>query len=363
MNQTINRRVQWAPLVLYLALALFTSGASALAAAEISHTAPEGNYIPGFRINLDAAIQSDGGLLTARCYFKTKNDQNFAFVDMFDKGNGNYQAVLPAPWVNSEAVEYLFVAVDKDKKVARSQVYTLEEGQTEEAAQWKDASQVKEVRLDTMQEGIEDCELLRRQLRTNHGRKLPEFQTADEANPLTVQTEMNTAEVPMNGFYDRAVITEVADSAKYGAAAIGATAGWSTAAIVGTGVAAAAVVGGTAVALSGGGGGGGGNKQPEDLTERTITGPWSVTGNSIYDWTTSGDMNFNDNGSFTYNLHSILPDNSTTDSVGNGQWTLVGTTLTLNFDGGAVYNGTASGDSDAFTMVDNNIGWTLYFSR
>jgi len=257
MKHTTKKHAGWTLLLLILTLAFFAGG-SAAQAAVINHTAPADKYIPGFRVLLDAGINSPIGLLAARCYFKTKGDKNFAFVDMFDKGGGKYQAVLPAPWVNSEAVEYLFLAVDKEKKVTRSPVYTIEEGQTQEAAAWKDAGQVKEVRIDTMQEKIEDCEAVRRQLLKNHGKNLPKYQTAKSGDALAIQTEINKDLVPLNGFYDNAAISQVAKGAQYGLGADGLYqsgsifAGHSTAFWVGTGV---VVAGGTALALSGGGGG------------------------------------------------------------------------------------------------------------
>jgi hypothetical protein len=171
---------------------------------------------------------------------------------MSDKGGGNYQAVLPAPRVNSEAVEYLFITVDKDKKVTRSQRYTLKEGQTRETGQWKDTGQVKEVRHDTLQESTGDCEQLCRQLRAIYGKNLPRFQTVDEADTLKVQTEINS------GFYDKAIITEVADNAKIdGGVSLVNAGGHSTAFWVGAGVLGASAVGGAIAAFSGGGGGGG----------------------------------------------------------------------------------------------------------
>jgi hypothetical protein len=261
---------------------------SALAADKVTHTPPEGKYIPGFRIQLDVEIQESTDLLAARCYFKTKQDQNFAFTDLFNQGGGKFKAVLPAPWINSKAVEYLFVAVDKDKQVTRTPLFVLEEGQTKEATAWQDASQVKEVRLDTMQEAIEDIEAIHRQLKNNYRDRLPEYQSTDSADSLMVQTELSKEVMPLNGFYDKAVVTEVADNAKYGFMADGlytpeqiaaaeaagvptAKTGMSTAAKVGIGiVAVAAIAAGVAVAASGSSSddhGGGGT----DVTSRNVT--------------------------------------------------------------------------------------------
>lgn len=392
-----NWRFKLILLILPFALAFPVGIFFALAATDINHTAPGGKYVPGFRIQLDVGIQNSADLLAARCYFKTKQDQNFAFVDLFDQGGGKFKAVLPAPWLNSEAVEYLFVAVDKKKSVARSPLFVLEEGKTKEAAKWKDANQIEEVRLDRAQEAAENCEAVRRQLVKNHGKKLPKFQSVDNADPLMVQTELSKDLVPLNGFYDQAVITEVADSARYGfmagnlysaeqIAAAGSSAWWSspTAMIVG-GVAVAGGV--VALASGGGGGGGGGTKEicgdgidndgdglidegcstvPEQLTSGTILGNWNVTGSRPDGYAMDGKFNFKDNGVFTYNTTSYYPSGEAYDNpTGDGTWTLNGSYLTLvtNETNGAGFAGTASGNSNAFSLYSPDNEFTLYLVR
>ncbi|MFZ2632013.1 MAG: lipocalin family protein, partial [Desulfosalsimonadaceae bacterium] len=276
---------------------------------------------------------------------------------------------LPAPSAATTQIEYLFLAVNQANQVVRSQNFTL----------YQDAN-----------------------------KKTPAWQNIPKEGEIRVSIELDKAPTQLMGFSDNVTIDVVESGARFGvvallyhavtdsdskeaaamssetgasstavtsaASATGATSagvitagtvGWSTAAIVGVGIGAAAVAGGTAAAVSGGGGGGGGgggHDEPQDLTEKTIEGNWNVSGSSTFGWTTSGNITFNENGSYTYVLHDKAPDQPVTDDSGSGTWTLVGTTLTLNFDAGAVYNGTATGDSDAFTMVSDN-GWTLNFAR
>src|SRR6056297_662772 len=96
-RKKMRRKETWpCKLILFFltfALAMPMGPMSALAAAKINHTPPAENYIPGFRINLDVEIQDSQDLLATRCYFKTKQDQNFAFTDLFDQGDGTYKAV------------------------------------------------------------------------------------------------------------------------------------------------------------------------------------------------------------------------------------------------------------------------------
>ena len=398
MKQKRKWHFKWILFFLSFALAFPVGDFSAMAAGKITHTQPEGTYVPGFRIQLDVEIEGDADLLATRCYFKTKQDRNFAFTKLVSQGNGTYKTVLPAPWLNSEAVEYLFVAVDKDKKVTRTPLFVLEEGETQEAAAWQDASQVKELRIDTMQETVEDCEVVRRQLKNNHRNRLPRYQIAEDADPLMVQTELGKELVPLNGFYDAAVVTEVADSEKYGfmvenlyntqtvaatgssagaatasastaAVTAGAATGWSTAAIVGVGLGVAAVAGGAAVAINNSDDDddnhGGGNNEPQDLTEKTIAGDWNVTGSRPDGYTMRGDFTLKDNGVFTYNTISATPTGEESTQAGDGTWTLNGTYLSLvvNATNGAGFEGTAVGDSNAFSLYSADNEFTLYLTR
>lgn len=361
-------------MMLFLSFALVVpmGPMSALAAAKINHTPPAENYIPGFRINLDVEVQDSADLLAARCYFKTRQDDNFAFTDLFSKGDGLYQAVLPAPWVNSEAVEYLFVTVDPDKKVSRSPLFVIEEGQTEEAATWKDASEVEQVRLDKAQEAIEDYEVLRRQLKTRHRNNLPEYQSVESTDTLTVQTELSKQAVPLNGFYDTAIITEVADSVKYGfmvkdlysakqiaaAEAAGvptASAGMSTLTKVGIGVLAVGAAGAVVAAAdsgsgssSGGGGGGGGGGGTTDLTADSILGSWNFSGQRRDGVNRSGTIEFRENGTQTF---TVTDADGQSDGSGSGSWQLSDSTLTIDFSGHmSGWIGTVSGNSTSFTL-------------
>ena len=85
------------------------SAATTAAKVVIDHQSPGDRYIPGFRIQLDVTIKNDQGLLATRCYFKAKNDKAFTFVNMRNIKSGEYRAILPSPWLNSEFIEYLFL--------------------------------------------------------------------------------------------------------------------------------------------------------------------------------------------------------------------------------------------------------------
>lgn len=152
-----------------------------------------------------------------------------------------------------------------------------------------------------------------------------------------------------------AVIAALESSAPAKAAAVGSVTGAASTGISGWaiagGVAAVAAVGaGAAVAVSSSSSSDDGGST---LTSRTILGNWNFSGTSKYGSSDSGTMVFYDNGRITANGRN---------SKGSGSWSLSGTNLTIHWDAGAVYNGTASGNSNRFTMVSSN-GWTLNFSR
>lgn len=278
---------------------------SAAAPTEIKHDAPK-DFIPGFRINLDAEIKDDVGILTSRCYFKAKKDKSFIFVSMLSKGGSDYQATLPAPWLNSEAIDYVFVVVNNDKKVVRTEVFTMQERETEEAASWQDLSEVKDIRVDTAQETIEEYELIRQELNSNYGDKLPAWQTAETSGQLTAMSELQQAPTHLKGYYDSLLVTEASDSAKYGllaeglypesaitaaggesviASATGATTAGTVSAASGIGMGAiiggAAVVSAAALGVSAGGGDDSGSSSSASSTTTSSSSDGTVTSRNV----------------------------------------------------------------------------------
>ena len=362
---------------------MICTGMAQASTTKVEHKAPKEKYIPGFRINLDTKITDKAGLLVERCYFKTKNDKNFAFVNMVNKGGSDYQATLPAPFVNSEAVNYLFVVVNKRKEVTRTQMYTIEEGETKEAATWKDINEVKEIRVDEAQEMAEKYLSLYNRAKDNYAKDLPRYQTSTNNTALQINTELSRDLVPLNGFYDAAVVTEVASSAKYGflaenlypadavaanggagatgavtAGTVTATAGGlSTGAIVGGIVGAAAIGGGIAAASGssddGGGGGGGGSA----ITETDILGFWNYTGTRPDGITRTGTMSFNAPNGGTVN-YVIVDADGQSDGSGTATWNLSGSTLTLTLLSPA-WSGTATGDATTFHFSSNHGTYTF----
>ena len=348
---------------------------------KVVHKPLRGDYIPGFRIVVDAQIEAPTGLLTARCYFKSKNDKNFAFVEMTSADAAAYQATLPAPFVNSEEVHYLFVVVNNNKQVTRTQLFTLTEAETEEGTAWQDINEVKEVRVDKVQEAAERYVALFSKNKGKYADRLASYQTASKEGTIQVGTELNRNLVQVQGFLDSATVTQVPSAARYGllaenlysaeavaaaggtATAGGATAagmtvattgGLSTIAMIGIGAGVLAV-GGVAVAASDSGGGSsssagdnGGDAGDATLTSETILGDWAFTGVRRDGVSRSGNITFRDNGTQTFRI--VDADNQVNDS-GSGTWSLNGTTLFVNFSGViTAWEGTVSGTGTAFTL-------------
>ena len=160
-------------LSLFLAFPCGIVSAAAKPDLKIKHDPPK-DYVPGFRITLDTKIKEKADVLVARCYFKTKKDKNLVFVDMVPKGNPGYEATLPAPWVGSEYIDYAFVVVNKDKEVIRTQMFRMEELETEAATTWQEATEVKEIQVDKAQEAVERYEAVKKELKEVVKRELKE---------------------------------------------------------------------------------------------------------------------------------------------------------------------------------------------
>ena len=364
-------------LSLFLAFPYGIVSAAAKPDLKIKHDPPK-DYVPGFRITLDTKIKEKADVLVARCYFKTKKDKNLVFVDMVPKGNPGYEATLPAPWVGSEYIDYAFVVVNKDKEVIRTQMFRMEELETEAATTWQEATEVKEIPLDKAQEAIERYEAVKKDLVREYKDRLPKHQKADDGGKLDVLTEFDNPLGQIQGFYDNIMVTTVPDSQKYGVLAEGlytpaeiAAAGGGSKIIASTGavtagtisatgaigmgtIAIAALVAGGAAALGGGGGGGGGGSSAtgpvdiDDAEEDDFIGQYMATDPTrpFDEW--HALMTFNSGGTGTY-----VQTMGVNVVSGTLTWSYNTTTTTFTFttDGGASFSGTPAGDTYNFSMT------------
>jgi len=372
-------------LSLFLAFPCGIVSAAAKPDLKIKHDPPK-DYVPGFRITLDTKIKEKADVLVARCYFKTKKDKNLVFVDMVPKGNPGYEAMLPAPWVGSEYIDYAFVVVNKDKEVIRTQMFRMEELETEAANTWQEATEVKEIQVDKAQEAVERYEAVKKELKREYKDKLPKYQRADAIGPIEVLTEFEETPTQLRGFYDNLAVIKVPDAQKYGvlaeglytpaeiaAAGGGSTITASTGAVTAGTIKATGVIGlgtiglaalgiGGIAALAGGGGGGssGGSSSHsdgssgtgvdiKDAEEDDFIGEFMATDPSrdFDEW--HAVMTFNSGGTGTY--VQTMEGDVVSGTITSWSYNATTTTFTFTSDGGASFSGTPAGDTNNFSMT------------
>ena len=304
-------------------------------AIEIEHN-PIEEATAGERITLKVEIDAESGVKTARAYFKASEATDYSFV-VLESGNGeDFTGTLPAPANGSGSFEYLILVQNGNNEVVKTQTYIVTVEDDDDAAQ-----------------------------------------AVAENDKIQVYTELEQAPADIAGFSDNIAVDVVESAAKLGVVAglySAATAGSSSSGAVAAGTVTATaggvsttamIVGGVLVAGAVGGVAAAASSSDDDdssareLNSNTILGSWNVTGSSTSGSTTSGTITFQDGGRFTYSLNTP----GTGNQSGGGSWTLSGSNLNMRYDAGAIYNGTASGNSRSFTMVATNNGWTLNFSR
>jgi len=229
---------------------------------KIKHK-PVEYFVPGKRIVLNAGIKDKQGIEIARCYFRAQGEADFVFVQMTQTEAGIFRAILPAPTTSTEAIDYVFLAVNSEKQVVKTQKFTIPKKANEDKAPiWQ--------------------------------------QTGSEGN-IIVKTELAEAPSQLAGFSDSIIWDVVESSERFGVVAGGlysaissgaaattittgtgtvtASAGISTLRVVAIGAAAvAAGVAGAAIASSSGGDDD--NNSPDETI--CFEGTWSVNIVSSY---------------------------------------------------------------------------------
>ena len=329
---------------------LAMAGDEVQAETDMRHSPPD-YFVPDHRIQMDARVSDPSGVELVRCYFKAQGEADFVFVPMTNTRRNNYSGILPAPSAQTEQIEYLFLAVNAENEVVKSQTFTIYQEDKDEPPAWQDIPTDTEIQVSMELD-----------------------QVPDDLAGFSDNIAMNAVEsgarfgVVAGGLYHMTSSTSGSAAAATTAGTVSAgAAGIGTAGAVALGVGAAAAVGGAAAAGGGSSGGGSSsNGGGEQLSEKTILGNWKVQATHPDGRTARGDFRFDEDGTFSYtNRHVTRADGSsyTPDNTG-GNWTLSGNYLSYTFvPGGAVYQGTASGDSRAFRMVADNNDWTQNFTR
>lgn len=337
--------------------------AQTLPTTKISHT-PINYFVSGHRIRINALVTDEWGIDIVRCYFKAQGEADFVFVDMPQDAGDEYIGILPAPSANTEAIEYLLLAVNQNKVVVKSQVFIAERQEDETPPAW---------------------------------------QEVDASGQITVKTELTQVPETIAGFTDNIVADVVESVVRFGyvveglyilsqmqgiaplGAVFGGTVNAATAVVAGT----TAVGAGTAAVSTGAAAGGGSVLG----TVAIITGAAAVAGGAAYggyilatggkvtERSLSGETysyrGTSSAGSLTGSIsfikggtHTYVANGSTTPYVtgrsGTGTWSLSGTSLKItDNDEGHMISGTVDGDKKAFTctgyLVSNN--WTFTFTR
>ena len=107
----------------YLLAAVPMSAFAASASTKIKHE-PIEYYISGKRIAVEAEITDDQGLNLVRLYFKNDLQADYLFVPMTSSAGDIYTGILPAPDKSAKTITYLFLVVNSDNVIVKSQEFS-----------------------------------------------------------------------------------------------------------------------------------------------------------------------------------------------------------------------------------------------
>src|ERR1700674_2238259 len=137
------------PIAQRAALAVLMLASAALArAATIDHNAIA-YFVADKRVRLEATVSDPKGVQLARTYFKTPAQADYIYVPMQAAGANRYVAVLPAPNASTPSMEYLFLALNNDGQVSRTEAYKVQARKGGETPSWQSASNQGELKVFT----------------------------------------------------------------------------------------------------------------------------------------------------------------------------------------------------------------------
>ncbi|MDY6987891.1 MAG: hypothetical protein SWQ30_07515 [Thermodesulfobacteriota bacterium] len=242
------------------------------ATTKVEHK-PIKYFVPEKRIKLQADVTDAAGVNLVRCYFRAVEQADYVFVAM-KPGSSLYSGVIPAPSKETEILEYLFLVVNGENKVVKTQTFKVEKKDDDDTPAWQEVSSKGDIHVST---------------------ELAQAPTAPPgfADSIAIDVAESSARfgLVVGGLYTALQASESGGTSGTAAAADSAgtisakTGGLSTLAYVGIG--AALIAGGAAAAGGGGGGGGGGGSNNGGLSNVTVNA--NAVSLSFWDCSTNPD--------------------------------------------------------------------------
>jgi hypothetical protein len=219
---------------------------------EIKHK-PIKYFVAEKRIELKTEVEDKAGVHLVRCYFRAVEQADYVFIAM-KPGSSLYKGILPAPSKETDILEYLFLAVNGNNQVVKTQTFKVERKEKDKVPPWQEVGSEGDIHVTT--------ELA----------EAPEA-PAGFADSIAMDVAESSARFGfvVGGLYtaSQAAAAGGATGTAAGATSAGtvsaSTGGLSTMGYVGIG--AAVVAGGAAI----GGGGGGGNGDHSTTTYLTTS--------------------------------------------------------------------------------------------
>lgn len=309
------------------------------------------HFVPGHRIQVSLKAMDRDGVREVRCYFRAREATEYVFVRMpqvkrapliesLDQLEGQlYRGTLPAPEADVRGIDYLFLVVDGNGNVVKSQVFRAESTPGTKVPAWQESKSKDSVEVFSEMEG--------------DSAGIMGFR--DDISADVVESGARFMAVAEGAYIGHAAAVGGAAGTAAGGTA-GASAGSTTVAAstaglgvtAGVGAAAAVAVVAAGSAASGGGGGGGGGDSVTD-SGVDISGSWRV------DDYCNSSVAFHPGGGL---------DMVSCGVSASGSWQISGNTLSfsgVNSRGESLsYTGEVSGDNDSFTVSGTFGTFTFY---
>lgn len=114
----------------------------------IEHNPPD-YFVPEHRMIVQAKVRSDAEISQVRCYFRADKDENYVFVSMGWVDDALYKGILPAMSKESQALEYLFVAVNEHGQAEKTGSFEISKNEEKKVPAWQQVASGGDIQVGT----------------------------------------------------------------------------------------------------------------------------------------------------------------------------------------------------------------------